>query len=86
MFAGVTFNFFVINAAVTTELFLLTRSFLALPAALAMRVRRRAERFAGFLRDPLRRHVTVRERRVDRGDEVDEPAQCLRALRVARRR
>ena len=34
MFAGVTFNFFVINAAVTTELFLLTRSFLALPAAL----------------------------------------------------
>ena len=36
MFAGVTFNFFVINAAVTTELFLLTRSFLALPAALAI--------------------------------------------------
>jgi type IV secretion system protein VirB3 len=33
MFAGVTFNFFVINAAVTTELFLLTRSFVALPAA-----------------------------------------------------
>jgi len=36
MFAGVTFNFFVINAAVTTELFLLTRSFLALPTALAI--------------------------------------------------
>ena len=36
MFGGVTFNFFVINAAVTTELFLLTRSFLALPAALAI--------------------------------------------------
>ena len=36
MFAGVTFNFFVINAAVTTELFLLTRSFLAPPAALAI--------------------------------------------------
>ena len=34
MFAGVTFNFFVINAAVTTEIFLLTRSCLALPAAL----------------------------------------------------
>ena len=33
MFAGVTYNFFVINAAVTTEIFLLTRSFLALPAA-----------------------------------------------------
>ena len=29
MFGGVTFNFFVINAAVTTELFLLTRSFMA---------------------------------------------------------
>jgi type IV secretion system protein VirB3 len=36
MFAGVTFNFFVINAAVTTEIFLLTRSFLALPAAPAI--------------------------------------------------
>jgi type IV secretion system protein VirB3 len=34
MFAGVTFNFFVINAAVTTEIFLLTRSFVALPAAM----------------------------------------------------
>ena len=34
MFAGVTFNYFVINAAVTTEIFLLTRSYLALPAAL----------------------------------------------------
>ena len=34
MFGGVTFNFFVINAAATTEIFLLTRSFLALPAAL----------------------------------------------------
>lgn len=34
MFAGVTFNFFVINAALTTEIFLLTRSFFALPAAL----------------------------------------------------
>ena len=33
MFAGVTYNFFVINAAVTTEIFLLTRSFLALSAA-----------------------------------------------------
>ena len=34
MFGGVTYNFFVINAAVTTELFLITKSFLALPAAL----------------------------------------------------
>ncbi|HXD03744.1 MAG TPA: VirB3 family type IV secretion system protein [Novosphingobium sp.] len=34
MFAGVTYNFFIINAALTTEAFLITRSFLALPLAL----------------------------------------------------
>ena len=34
MFAGVTYSFFVLNAAVTTEAFLMTRSFLALPIAL----------------------------------------------------
>ena len=34
MFAGVTYSFFIINAAVTTEIFLITRSFLALPVAL----------------------------------------------------
>ena len=34
MFAGVTFNFFIINGIVTLELFLITGSFLALPAAL----------------------------------------------------
>jgi type IV secretion system protein VirB3 len=34
MFAGVTYSFFVINVAVTTEAFLVTRSFLALPVAL----------------------------------------------------
>lgn len=33
MFAGVTYNFFVINLLVTTETFLVTRSFLALPIA-----------------------------------------------------
>ena len=38
MFAGVTYNFFVINAAVTTELFLMTKSFWALPAALLIHV------------------------------------------------
>jgi len=32
MFGGVTLNFFVINMCVTTELFLLTRSFWVLPA------------------------------------------------------
>jgi type IV secretion system protein VirB3 len=36
MFAGVTFSFFIINAAVTTEIFLITKSFWALPAALAI--------------------------------------------------
>ena len=36
MFAGVTYNFFIINAAVTTELFLITGSFLALPAAVVI--------------------------------------------------
>ena len=34
MFGGVTNSFFIINAAVTTEAFLITRSFLALPIAL----------------------------------------------------
>ncbi len=36
MFAGVTYSFFVLNAAVTTEAFLITRSFLALPIALVV--------------------------------------------------
>jgi type IV secretion system protein VirB3 len=36
MFGGVTYNFFVINAAVTTEIFLITKSFWALPAALVI--------------------------------------------------
>jgi type IV secretion system protein VirB3 len=36
MFGGVTYSFFVINAALTTEAFLITRSFLALPVALAV--------------------------------------------------
>jgi type IV secretion system protein VirB3 len=36
MFAGVTYSFFIINAALTTEVFLITKSFLALPVALAI--------------------------------------------------
>lgn len=36
MFGGVTLNFFVINAAVTTEVFLITKSFWALPVALVV--------------------------------------------------
>ena len=36
MLAGVTFSFFIINMAVTTEAFLITRSFLALPVALVV--------------------------------------------------
>ena len=38
MFAGVTYSYFIINAAVTTEIFLITRSFLALPVALLLHV------------------------------------------------
>jgi type IV secretion system protein VirB3 len=36
MFAGVTYSFFVINGVVTTEAFLVTRSFWALGLALAV--------------------------------------------------
>ena len=36
MFAGVTYSFFVLNAVVTAELFLITKSFWALLAALAI--------------------------------------------------
>lgn len=36
MFAGVTYSYFVINGVVTTEAFLITRSFWALAAALVM--------------------------------------------------
>lgn len=36
MFAGVTYSFFIINAALTTEAFLITRSFLSLPVALVV--------------------------------------------------
>lgn len=38
MFAGVTYSFFVINAAVTTEVFLVTRSFFALPVGAILHV------------------------------------------------
>ena len=38
MFAGVTYSYFIINAALTTEIFLITRSLLALPLALAVHV------------------------------------------------
>lgn len=38
MFAGVTYSYFIINAAVTTEAFLMTRSFLALPVAALVHV------------------------------------------------
>ena len=48
MFAGVTYNFFIINAAVTTELFLISGSFLAVPAALVIH----AIGYAACLREP----------------------------------
>jgi type IV secretion system protein VirB3 len=38
MFAGVTYSYFIINAAATTEAFLLTRNFLALPVAAIVHV------------------------------------------------
>ncbi|MEM8825844.1 MAG: VirB3 family type IV secretion system protein [Pseudomonadota bacterium] len=38
MFAGVTYTYFIINMVLTTELFLLTRSFWAIPAALLIHV------------------------------------------------
>ena len=36
MFAGVTYTYFIINAVVTMELFLLTKSFWVLPVALVL--------------------------------------------------
>ena len=36
MFAGVTYSYFIINAAVTTEAFLISRSFAAIPVALVV--------------------------------------------------
>lgn len=48
MFAGVTYSFFIINAAVTTEAFLITKSFLALPVALLVH----AVGYLACLREP----------------------------------
>jgi type IV secretion system protein VirB3 len=48
MFGGVTYSFFIVNAAVTTEAFLMTRSFLALPIALAIH----AAGYLACLREP----------------------------------
>ena len=36
MFAGVTYNFFVLNAVITTEVFLVTRSFWAFAVAVVV--------------------------------------------------
>ena len=48
MFGGVTYNFFVINMGVTTEAFLVTRSFWALPVALVVH----AAGYIACLREP----------------------------------
>ena len=48
MFAGVTYSFFVINAIVTAELFLITKSFWALLAALVIH----AVGYAACLKEP----------------------------------
>ena len=48
MFAGVTYSFFIVNAAVTTEAFLITRSFLALLVAVLVH----AAGYLACLREP----------------------------------
>jgi type IV secretion system protein VirB3 len=48
MFAGVTYSFFVINLLVVTELFLMTKSFWTLPAAVAIH----AAGYLACLREP----------------------------------
>jgi len=48
MFGGVTYSFFVINMGVTTEAFLITRSFWALPVALLVH----AGGYIACLREP----------------------------------
>ena len=48
MFAGVTYSFFIINAALTTEAFLITKSFFALPVALLIH----AVGYLASLREP----------------------------------
>lgn len=48
MFAGVTYSFFVINMGLTTEAFLITKSFWALPIALAIH----AVGYLACLREP----------------------------------
>ena len=48
MFMGVTYNYFVINLAVTTEVFLITGSWLAILAALVMH----AIGYVACLREP----------------------------------
>jgi type IV secretion system protein VirB3 len=48
MFAGVTYGYFVLNAIIVVELFLITRSFWALPLALVVHV----IGYVGCLREP----------------------------------
>jgi type IV secretion system protein VirB3 len=48
MFAGVTYNFFVINMALTTEVFLVTHRFMALAIALVIH----AVGYLACLREP----------------------------------
>jgi len=48
MFGGVTYSYFIINAALTTEIFLITKSFWTVPAALAIH----AVGYIACLREP----------------------------------
>lgn len=49
MFGGVTYNFFILNAVVTTEIFLISGSFWVLPAALLIH----GAGYLACLREPL---------------------------------
>jgi type IV secretion system protein VirB3 len=48
MFGGVTYSFFILNVGLTTEAFLITRSYLALPIALLIH----AAGYLACLREP----------------------------------
>jgi type IV secretion system protein VirB3 len=48
MFAGVTYSYFVLNAVVTLELFLITKSFWILPVALVLHL----VGYLGCLKEP----------------------------------
>jgi len=78
MFAGVTYSYFIINAAVTTEAFLITRSFLALPVALGLVLG--ANLGSGVLGMISTLHTTPEARRVTLGNFLFKLIGCILAL------